>query len=313
MIEIPIQSAEDVIKHRKLIPYHVAEAQGSGKFNQIFITDYTERNYKNWFGTTRASLFRNYPYPLKVDPKPLLFLDEQEVGRVKQFCFKNNLTADSYNIIFECSPQSGQSLMNPEKAKFIAEQVTAINPNVKFILSSNIPVKSENPNILCGSSLSWRENAELSKYCDLLLGCSSGISWLCTSNWARKLPTIQVINPSYMGGRISASMKADYLYYGLNTDHIIELYNPSDDVLKRCILMVCSGDFKRYKNRYDETGYRFFNTYRFLADSKIAKRLKPLIWLKYVMIEEIWSLYRQLKPVWFTPRIWWSTWKKKQN
>lgn len=312
VIEIPISTAEDVMHHRKLIPYHISEARGKGSYDHVFITDYTEKNYKNWFGTTRSSLFRCYPNPLKVNPQPLLFLEEQEVGRVKQFCLKNNLSTDSYNILFESSPQSGQFSMTPEKAESIAEQVTAINPNVKFILSSNTPLKSKNPNILCGSSLSWRENAELSKYCDLLIGCSSGISWLCTSNWARKLPTIQMINPSYTGGRISASMKADFLYYGVDTDHIIELYNPLDDVLKRCILMVCSGDFTGCKTKYDKKGYRFFNSHRFLKESKLSNRLKPLIWLRYVLIEEILRLYRKLKPVWFTPGIWWGRWQRKQ-
>lgn len=311
VIEIPIKEGPDFFRQRNLIPQYIAEAGGSEKYDQIFVTDKADFNDKNWFGSIRSSIFRCYPRSLRIDPQPLVFLDDLEVQRVKDYCDKNKLTSGSYNILFECSPQSGQSLMNPERAKDIAEQVTAINPNVKFVLSSNIPVKSGNPNIINGSELTWRENAELSKYCHLLLGCSSGISWLCTSNWARKLPTLQVINPGYMGGRLSASMKADFLYFGLNTDHIIELYNATDDVLTKCVLMVCTGDFIGCKTRYDKKGYRFFNSHRFLKESKISSPLKPWIWLRYILIEEILRLYRFIKPNWFTPKIWWAGWKNR--
>src|ERR1035441_8380523 len=62
VIEIPLTKAEDITNQRSLISEHIAQSGGFERFDQIFITDYIEPNFKYWFGTTRSSLFRAYPH-----------------------------------------------------------------------------------------------------------------------------------------------------------------------------------------------------------------------------------------------------------
>src|SRR6478736_1535089 len=51
VIEIPVSTIIDNVNQRLLINEHIANAGGYNKFNKIFVTDYTEFNLKNWFGT----------------------------------------------------------------------------------------------------------------------------------------------------------------------------------------------------------------------------------------------------------------------
>ena len=251
IIEIPLSTSENVQKQRDAIHEHIAKLGGYNKYDKIFITDFIEENYKNWDGTTRASLFRSYPHKLKINPQPLIFLTTAEKSRVAEFCLKNKITKNTFNVLFECSPQSGQSRMTFQRAKKISEELTSRNANLKFILSSHQSFISENANVIDGSVISWRENAELANYCQLFVGCSSGISWLCTSNATNPIPFIQVINPLYMKGKFSASMKMDFMYFGIDTGKLIELYNPPDTILKECILAATTNNFEIVKRKFD--------------------------------------------------------------
>jgi hypothetical protein len=91
--------------------------------------------------------------------------------------------------------------------------------------------------------LTFRENAELSKYCTLLLGCSSGITWLLTSNWAKKIPTIQFLgrDPCWHS---FASVRYDHQFWGLPTDHILETdQNSIGDVVALVLKVLEQGNF----------------------------------------------------------------------
>lgn len=304
VIEIPLSSIDDIEKQRKLISEHILNFGGYDNFDQIFITDYTSLNMRNWFGTTRSSLFRSYPYKLKVNPQPIIYLTDEEKIRVAVFCDDNSINCSSYNILFECSPQSGQSLMTLEKAKEIAKQIVSKNPNIKFILSSNQTFVSSNPNIIDGSRISWRENAELANYCNLFVGCSSGISWLCTSQWTKHLPIIQVINPHYSRS-FSASMKIDFKYFGIDTTNLIELYNPSEYILQECILSGTQNNFNKKKILYDVSDDSYFENPIFLKESRIFISKKILLFIKLGLPFLCLKVYRNIKPTWFTPSIWW--------
>src|SRR5688572_16686039 len=50
--------------------------------------------------------------------------------------------------------------------------------------------------IIDASILSIRENAALTHYCNLLIGCSSGITWLSTSTAGNFLPMVQLLDPN---------------------------------------------------------------------------------------------------------------------
>ena len=309
VIEVPLDKVDDINNQRQLIPDHIARTGGFDSFDYIFITDYIKANYKYWFGTTRSSLFRSYPHKLKINPQPVVFLTEVEKNNVANFCKQNRIGDNTFNVLFECSPQSGQSLMTFLKAKQIAEELAFKNANLKCILSSDLSFAPNNPNVIDASTISWRENAELANFCQLCVGCSSGISWLCTSNWTRPIPFIQIINPKYMSGRISASMKADFRYFGIDTKQIIELYNPSDSLLKKCINTVILNGFTDAKKTFDENDNSMFANYSFIKGALIPFNEKLLYFVRYGLVDILYNAYRAVKPGWFTPKVWIRKWK----
>jgi hypothetical protein len=103
----------------------------------------------------------------------------------------------------------------------IAEQVVAKHADAVVIISTHLHFNSPHERILDGSCLSFRENAALSHYCTLLVGCSSGITWLLTSDAAKKLPSVQFLLRQAMATGF-ASIAYDFSHWGLPTDHIIE-------------------------------------------------------------------------------------------
>ena len=304
VIEIPLTTVEDIKLQRGSIPEHIAAAQEHTTFDHIFITDCAEINYHNWFGTTRSALFRSYPNQIKGNPQPIIFLSDAEKSNVERFCAVNNLTGNSYNILFECSPQSGQSRMTVEKAMDIAERLVLVNKNINFIISSNQMLTSHHPNIIDGSVISWKENAELANYCQLVVGCSSGISWLCTSSWTKPIPFIQVIDPFFNAGKVTASMKADFMYFGLSTKNLIELNNPPDNIIEECITGAVANQFQKVRRKYHSKDMTPFFNYNFLKESRIPFYKKGRLYLKYCRQEFLYKTYKSVKPTWFTPVAW---------
>ncbi len=204
----------------------------NGDFDKAFFTQIFPNNIQNYDGTVRSSIFRGYPYPITVPVQPVIRLTDEEVQNVKSFAERNRLNEKSSVILFECSSSSGQSFVTPEFAVEVSKQVIQKEKNWAIILSSNKKIDTGYPNILDGSTVSYRENAELTKYCSLIVGCSSGISWICTSDWAKPLPFIQVLKGKT---GMYASMVHDAEYFGLPTEHIIELFDCTSQQLTECI------------------------------------------------------------------------------
>jgi len=306
IIEVPIKSIQDVYFYRKQIPILIEEAKKKVNYEYVFITDYTPDNYRNWFGTIHSSLLRSYPHPLKINPQPIIFLNSEEQIAVKEFCLKHSISDSTYNILFECSPQSAQSKMTIEIAKVITKELLKNKNNIKVILSSATTFSSEDDRIIDGSCITWRGNAELSKYCDLLVGCSSGISWLTISNWCKPIKTIQVIDPRYWNGKISASMKLDNLYFGIDNSNIIEMHNPKMYEVVDCIEEVIAGHFNNAQKKYDENVLNRFIHFKFLWKLPISFLRKFNIMLAFNLFTFRWivDLYFFLKPSWFKPKKW---------
>ena len=236
------------------------DRQKRGEFDEVFLTQIRPGNPQNFDGTVRSSIFRAYPRPITVPITPVLRLSSTEVENVRQFAQSNNLAKKSHVILFECAPKSGQSLVSPSFALNVAKQLVSKIPNLCVILSSNITIDSNDERIIDGSVLSFRENAELTKYCTLLVGCSSGISWLCTSDWAKPLPMIQIINPFVMS---FASFINDHKYWNLPIDSIIEMENCSEEKLVECVAFaVCEG-FNSARLKFNEL--ILFNYYAFIV------------------------------------------------
>lgn len=303
IIEIPSETKEDIGKNRKAVFQHISSLGEKIKYDKIFITDFVEHNIHNCYGTTRSMLLRNYPLSIKIDPHPLIFLDHEEVEEVNDFCKVNRISNQTFNVLFECSPQSGQSLMTLKKAIQIAKNVICKNESIKFILTSKESFTNINENIIDGSSISFRANAELANHCNLLVGCSSGISWLCTSNHTKRIPFIQIIDPNYP----SASMKTDFRFFGFKTDFLIELFNPNDNIVENCIIFSSYGNFSKAKRKFDQNYKNAFSDCRFLKESKINLLQKGFYVLKFCTLHLFLEKYRYIKPDWFTPKVWYKS------
>lgn len=241
----------------------------TGEFDEIFFTQIYPDNFGNFDGTVRSSVFRGYPRRIAVPVTPVVRLNNREIENVRRFAAAHALVDHPCVILFEFSAGSAQTFVDAAFAREAAEKIVQQVPESRIILSSHAPFESTDSRIIDGSVLTFRENAELSKYCSLLIGCSSGISWLCTSDWAKRLPTIQLLRRRTS---VYASMAHDHEYFGLNSDHVIEITDCPADRLVDCAKTVCRGRFDEAKRAYHEIIPLRFDHYceilRFVIDRK---------------------------------------------
>ncbi len=251
IIEIPLLDYKDLQTHRNKIDEYVKGLIYHNKFEKIFITDYYSKNHHNWYCTTRSSLFRSYPHRIKVDIKPDLFLTEIEKTRALNFCNINKIDSSLFNILIESSPRSGQSSMNHDKAIYIAELLTSKYQNINCIISSSNKLSYKTDKIIDGSELTFRETKELLSKCNLVIGASSAISWMTLSSDSLfKVKMVQIISRNYEMNIVSASLIKDFKYFGLSTNNIIELIDPSDRHLIHCLDLILTKGFKKAKKKF---------------------------------------------------------------
>jgi hypothetical protein len=228
-----VEYARNELPHADVWWKTKAEAErrrAAGEFDRVFYTQIYPENFNNFDGTTRTSIFRAYPGRITVPVAPVIRLYDHEVERVRAFVDAHRLTGYRNVIIFESAPASGQSPITPELAMDVARRVVQRRSDTVVILSSHLRFEADHPALIDGSVLSYRENAELSKYATLLLGGSSGLTWLLTSEWAKRLPTIQFLQQGYAWYSF-ASVAYDHRFFGLKTDHILETdLNRSEDI-----------------------------------------------------------------------------------
>lgn len=220
-----------------------------GEFDEVFLTQIYPNNFRNFDGTVRSSIFRGYPKPITVPVAPVLRLTSSEIENVHCFAESHHLLNKVNVVLFECSSMSGQSFVTPDFALEVAQNLVMRIPDICIVITSNIQIKSMDERIIDGSVLSFRENAELTKYCSLLVGCSSGISWLCTSEWAKPLPMIQLLKKDTS---VYASFVHDYEYRGVPTDSIIEMTDCYPEKLLQCIVTVLAEGFGTARSVFHE-------------------------------------------------------------
>lgn len=256
------------------------ERKQRGDFDQMFYTQIYPSNVHNFDGTTRGTIYNAYPHPIIVDARPVLRLRENETERVKLFAEEYKLVSYTHVILFECSSFSGQSFVTPGWAQQVAEKLVNDFENLFVILSTHIDVPALHPRIITASSLSLRENAELTKYCTLLIGCSSGITWIATSDWARRLPMVQFLRRGI--GFTFASVAYDHRYWGLDDTSIIETTNNNipyavhliSDVLVKGISSSRPAYHQRLRPRFlsmIKYSFMFFRRGEFVRSFKIVK------------------------------------------
>lgn len=232
--EFPMQNHGEMAQAWQAFETEVARRYLQGDFDKVFLTQISPGNFQNFDGTVRLSIFRAYPRPIKVPITPVMNLLPEEVETVSQFAKIHGLSERANVILFECSSNSGQSFVTPDYALEVAKALVLKLPDTAVILASAIAVDSGDERIISSSNLSFRDHAELSKYCNLLVGCSSGITWLCTSDWAKPLPTIQILSASTS---VYASMIHDFEYWGKPTDQIVEMTDCPVSQLVDCIYL----------------------------------------------------------------------------
>ena len=251
----------------------------NGDFDELFLTQIPPANFQNYDGTSRSSLFRGYPRPITVPVQPIVRLSASEIENVTKFVRRNNINTQDNVILFECTATSGQSFLTPDFALETVNHVLNNDKKVKFILTSDKKIITSLPNIIDASVLSFKENAELTKYCTLLVGCSSGISWLATSDWAKDLPKIQLLDAKT---RMFASMIQDAKYFGLSTDRILEMQNCTPQHLADCILLCLKAGFSEAKKNYHVETPLIFDFYfqgiysAFLKQLNIVNAVKSM-------------------------------------
>lgn len=228
-----------------------AEARRSrGEFDFVFYTQIYPDNRSKFDGTTRSSTFRCYPHPITVPVSPVLCLRESEIERIRSFAKEKALERYHAVILFECAPGSGQSVLDLKKGIAVAERIVATHTDAAVIVSTHVPFPSPHPRILDGSCLTYRENAALSHFCTLLVGCSSGITWLLTSAAAKQLPTVQFLNRQSLASSF-ASVAYDFAHWGLSTDHILE--NACTDPEEMAAIVGSAlADFPAARQRYHQ-------------------------------------------------------------
>ncbi|BBC22811.1 glycosyltransferase family 9 protein [Pseudanabaena sp. ABRG5-3] len=279
--EIPISSRDKIAEAWFQFADQALEKHTNGEFDQIFLTQIYPDNYKTYDGTLRSSILRFYGKPITVGVTPVIYLTDEEIKNVYDFAQANNLINSEKVVLFECSAKSDQSFVTEEFAIELAQKIAQHLPDWKIVMSSNISIQksSQYANIIDASNLSFRENAELTKYCSLLIGCSSGISWLTTSSWAKKLPMIQLLKADKS---MYASFIYDHRYHGLPTDHIIEMTDTTIDNVFSCVLSIINEDFfVAYSKFHNNIDLNFTFYYQTISSVLYKRRFTQFFWSLY--------------------------------
>jgi len=245
--EVPLKNHAGVVAAWLQFEQAAGERRRNGEFDEVFFTQIYPANFKNYDYTVRASIFRGYPRAVTVPVAPVVNLRADEIENVRRFAELHGLTKNSATILFEFASGSGQTFVDFEFAAAAAARIIARLPECKIVMTSQLSLDSTDPRVISGHTLSFRENAELTRYCSLLIGCSSGITWLCTSSAAKPLPTIQLLKKAKGA---YASVVHDHEYFGLPTEHIIEMTECPVDHLVDCVVAGLRDGFARAKPRF---------------------------------------------------------------
>jgi hypothetical protein len=221
----------------------------NGEFDEVILSQIPPRNWINFTGTIRGTILSAYKNPITVSVEPIVKLSQTEIENVHNFAKKHNLHQFENVVLFECSPGSKQSKVNVDFALEVSREIASKKENICFIISTAEKLAFTNRQIIDASELSFRENVELTKFCSLLIGCSSGISWLSTSEDAKKLPTIQLLDSEFL---IYAGMHYDFEINGLDNRHILELVNFDKLKVVNCVNKVLASSFEAAKDIYQQ-------------------------------------------------------------
>ena len=259
----------EFVKHNKLI-CEIEKEYGVNFIHLQLLNKHINRLYT----TLRYSVLKIFNLSITVSKNAVLNLDQYEKDNVTDFINKNGINIYSVKILFECAPTSGQSSVDYEFALQVAKKITASNKNVCFILSGAFTSEAESPQIFIANTISFRENLELINYCDLLIGCSSGITWLTICESAKPIPLIQLLSSE---SDLFAGVHFDFEINNLDNSHIIELIDFNIIKAIECTESVL-------QNGIYQTKLRFHQVYKpniFNLKNNVMK----LVWLRFKLKE----------------------------
>ena len=270
---VPFQDIKNIAILWEKFEKEAWKRKEQGDFDEVFLTQFCPSYEYKYDGYIRSTTFRGYPKPITVPVTPVIRLSDQEIDNVRSFAQLHKLHEKEQVILFECFPKSLQSFVNTEFSITVAKKIIEKFPKACLILSSNASLTLKDANIIDGSILSFRENAELTKYCSLLIGCSSGITWLSTSDWAKKIPMIQLINSNSLW---FASVVRDHKLWQLSTEHIIEMAECDCDQVLECVSLVFLEGVEQAKIKFHQDIPPSFNAYdallrRYLQQGEFSK------------------------------------------
>jgi len=207
--------------------------QANEPFDKIILSQIIPGNIRNYDGTIRPSIFRALKNKITVPIDSVIELSDSEKNNVENFAKENNLTSYDHVFLFECSSKSGQSKVTPDYAFEVARQVGENVPASMFILSTHEEIKSDLNNVVSAKSLSMRENAALTHYCSMFIGCGSGLTVVATSSAGKPIPNIQILNSKKS---VYASFFHDFEYFGKSGDRFIEMGDATKSHTAKVIL-----------------------------------------------------------------------------
>ena len=240
--------------------------KSEGKWDELFITANIDDNQALYDGTVRGMILRAYPNKITVPLQPVLVLSDEELKRVDDFAIQNNLSDFKHVILWEYAPQSGQSTLQMDWVKRMAEKITTEIPSSCVILSSAHAFTSTK-NIIDASPLKVRENAALSNYCTLLIGCSSGITWLCTSSAGKMLPMIQLLDPNAVFLNAPSN---DFKRFDIRHEGLIEMTSWTEASLLDCVQLMVAGEKGKAFQLYNQSIPVSFKTTRKILYDRIC-------------------------------------------
>lgn len=254
LLEVPEVKKDDIVAFRKY-KRKVFEEKKQGVWDVVFVTTNMDDNLALYDGTIRGMILRAYPGKITVPLQPVVVLTDEEKNNVKIFAEKHGLARFKNALLWEYAPQSGQTVLNFEMVMSASKKITANEDTCVILTSANRFESSEN--IIDASVLTVRENAALTHYCSLLIGCSSGITWLSTSSAGKQLPMIQLLNPDTI---FLNAPSVDFKRYGLSTDQLIEMISFDSQKIIDCVELITTGNFAKAKDIYNQQLPQQFNT-----------------------------------------------------
>ena len=266
-LDIDISGGNYFDKKWRQLEKEILLKKESGEFDEIIFSQVLPYNWQRFNGTIRHTILSSYKKPITVPVQPTLKLTSEEILNAKNFSESNNLSAYKHVVLIECTAGSGQSKMDMSFALTLAEAY-ADRKDICFIISTHKPLPRKADKIFDASTLSFRENAELTKHCTLLIGCSSGITWLATSNAARPLPMVQLLDSSYM---IFAGVAYDHQLWKLDNSHILERVNYDLSTVKKILDEVVVKGMDVTREKYHEVYRPSYQNFAFVVKSVLKK------------------------------------------